>query len=53
LLTAAQPALLRRELKKALTLAHPDKWSAGQSAQELAHEVSIVLTRLYEHLEVR
>jgi hypothetical protein len=33
-------------LKHLLTVAHPDKWSAGQSALDLAHEITVVLTRL-------
>jgi hypothetical protein len=35
-------------LKHLLTVAHPDKWSAGQSALDLAHEITVVLTRLLE-----
>lgn len=34
--------ILVREL---LTIAHPDKWSQGQPATELAHELSVRLTK--------
>jgi hypothetical protein len=33
-------------LKKLLILAHPDKWSQGQPATQLAHEIAIVINDL-------
>jgi hypothetical protein len=38
-------------LKKLLTLAHPDKWSAGQLATALAHEITVVLNDVRTQLE--
>lgn len=35
-------------LKQLLTLCHPDKWSAGQPATALAHELSIAINALRE-----
>jgi septal ring factor EnvC (AmiA/AmiB activator) len=40
------PGLGREALTTLLTLAHPDKWSQGQPATELAHELSVVINRL-------
>jgi hypothetical protein len=37
---------LEPTLKKLLTLAHPDKWSQGQDASQLAHELSVVINSL-------
>jgi hypothetical protein len=37
---AADPSMLRRDLLK---LCHPDKWSQGQLATELAHEITVLL----------
>jgi hypothetical protein len=34
-----------------LTLAHPDKWSAGQPATALAHEITLALLEARQHLE--
>jgi hypothetical protein len=34
---------------KLLSLAHPDKWSQGQLATELAHELTLVLTEVRAH----
>ena len=31
------------DLTKSLQLAHPDKWSQGQPATQLAHEISVAL----------
>jgi len=36
----------QRLLKKLSSLCHPDKWSAGQSATELAHEMMVEINRL-------
>ena len=38
-------------LKHLLTLAHPDKWSQGQPATALAHELAVVLNDARAHLE--
>jgi uncharacterized small protein (DUF1192 family) len=35
-----------RQLKEVIALAHPDKWSAGQDATTLAHEVTVALNKL-------
>jgi hypothetical protein len=35
-------------LKALLFLAHPDKWSAGQPASALAHELAVTINRLRE-----
>ena len=37
---------LEPTLKKLLTIAHPDKWSQGQDATTLAHEITVVLNQL-------
>ena len=36
----ALPSWLSQELRRLLTIAHPDKWSQGQPATALAHEVA-------------
>src|SRR5262249_6220802 len=36
-------------LKQILALAHPDKWSQGQPATALAHELTIAVNRLRHH----
>jgi Topoisomerase DNA binding C4 zinc finger len=41
-----------RDLKNLLTLAHPDRWSQGQLAEELAHEMSVAINNLRKRLEV-
>ena len=43
---------LEPTLKQLLTLAHPDKWSQGQPATVLAHELSVALNALRERGEV-
>jgi ssDNA-binding Zn-finger/Zn-ribbon topoisomerase 1 len=45
--------LVRRELTQLLTLTHPDKWSAGQPAQALAHELTVALVDLRARLDGR
>jgi hypothetical protein len=40
--------LTDRQLKDVIALAHPDKWSAGQDATTLAHEVTVALNKLRE-----
>jgi hypothetical protein len=42
---------LLKELR--LVLAHPDKWSKGQPATELAHEITVQLNQLRTRLEVQ
>jgi hypothetical protein len=37
-------------LRQLLRIAHPDKWSQGQPATALAHEITIVLNRLREEV---
>ena len=41
--TATPAPTLEPTLKKLVTLCHPDKWSAGQLATALAHELTVVL----------
>jgi hypothetical protein len=41
-----QSGLARDHLTALLALAHPDKWAQGQPATELAHELSVVITKL-------
>jgi predicted nucleic acid-binding Zn-ribbon protein len=36
----------RDDLTTLLKLAHPDRWSQGQPAVELAHEISVVVNQL-------
>lgn len=45
---ASAPAALALEptLKRLLTIAHPDRWQRGQSAAELAHELTVTINRL-------
>jgi chromosome segregation ATPase len=38
-------------LKKLLTLAHPDKWSQGQPATALAHELTVLINDVRATLE--
>ena len=38
----------KADLTKLLTLAHPDKWSQGQPATALAHELSVVINQMRE-----
>jgi hypothetical protein len=42
----ARGGVSREELTHLLTLAHPDKWSQGQLATELAHELSVAVNQL-------
>jgi hypothetical protein len=49
----ATPPTLEPILKQLLTLAHPDKWSQGQPATELAHELAIAINATREHMEVQ
>jgi hypothetical protein len=42
---------LAEVLTRLLTLAHPDKWSQGQPATELAHELTIAINAARTHLE--
>ena len=52
--TAPLPDWLDRELKRLLTVGHPDKWSAGQDAVTLANEVASTINTLRQKLvEVR
>ena len=46
----ALPAWLDGALRTLLVHAHPDKWSAGQDATALAHEVSLQLNALRARL---
>ena len=50
---ATQPAAqsLDETLKKLLRMAHPDKWSQGQLATALAHEITVVLNDVRAQLE--
>ena len=41
------------DLKKLLPCAHPDKWSQGQPAAALAHELTVAINRLREGREVQ
>ncbi len=45
-------ALVDQELKKLIALAHPDRWSQGQAAAELAHEVALTLNAVRQRLGV-
>jgi hypothetical protein len=47
----AAPVDLAQTLVALLTLAHPDKWSQGQPATELAHEITIALNALRQQGE--
>jgi hypothetical protein len=38
--------LTDQTLKRLLVLAHPDRWSAGQPATELAHEMTVLINGL-------
>jgi hypothetical protein len=52
----AQPQLTaprKANLTKLLVLCHPDKWSQGQPATELAHELTVQLNAWRERLEGR
>ncbi len=44
--------LVDQELKKLIVLAHPDRWSQGQAAAELAHEVALTLNAVRQRLGV-
>jgi hypothetical protein len=46
-------AALEPMVKKLLTLCHPDKWSAGQPATALAHELTVVLNDVRTQLETQ
>ena len=37
---------LDSELRRLVTMAHPDKWSQGQLAQALAHDITVALNAL-------
>jgi len=43
---AQQEAPDQALLKRLLALAHPDKWSQGQPATELAHELSVAINAM-------
>ncbi len=45
------PAWLSLELRRLLTVCHPDKWAQGQPATALAHEAATALNALRERLE--
>jgi hypothetical protein len=47
---AALPDWLSSELRRLLALAHPDRWSAGQDAGTLAHEITVALVALRQRL---
>jgi hypothetical protein len=47
------PPLTRDDLKELLTVAHPDKWSQGQPATKLAHELTVAINRLRQHAEMQ
>ena len=40
-----------RDLTRLLALAHPDRWSQGQPATALAHELAVAIQQLREHQE--
>jgi hypothetical protein len=44
------PDWLSPELRRLLTMAHPDKWSQGQPATALAHEVAAAIHTLRQRL---
>jgi hypothetical protein len=48
----AAPVDLTHVLTRLLSLAHPDRWSQGQPATELAHEISVAVNGLRERLGV-
>jgi hypothetical protein len=50
--TPATPAT-DRVLKQLIRMAHPDKWSAGQPASALAHEITVALNAAREQVEGR
>jgi hypothetical protein len=52
LFAEAQPAL-GDALMRLLALAHPDRWSQGQPASALAHELVLTINRMREELEVQ
>jgi hypothetical protein len=47
------PVDLTHVLTKLLTLAHPNKWSQGQPATDLAHEIAVTVNGLRERLGVQ
>jgi hypothetical protein len=47
---AALPAWLPQALRQLLACAHPDKWSAGQDAATLAHELTVQVNALRQRL---
>ena len=47
---AALPPWLAQELRTLLTLVHPDRWSQGQPATALAHEVAVAVNGLRQRL---
>jgi hypothetical protein len=47
---AVVPTWLTQALRKLLALTHPDKWSAGQNATTLAHELTVELNALRHRL---
>ena len=47
---AALPSWLNQELRRRLTMAHPDKWSRGQPATALAHAVAAAVNALRQRL---
>lgn len=49
----AQPTLTREEVRQLILMAHPDKWSQGQPATTLAHELTVVLNSWRKRLEVQ
>jgi hypothetical protein len=50
---ADAPKDLAHVFTKLLTLAHPDKWSQGQPASVLAHELAIAINGIREQWEGR
>jgi hypothetical protein len=51
--TLGVPPLSRPDLTQLIALCHPDKWSQGQPATELAHEITVALNALRARSEVR
>ncbi len=48
--TRATPYALDRALRQLLALSHPDRWSVGQPATALAHEISVAVNGLRQRL---
>jgi hypothetical protein len=50
---SSRGSVSREALTRLLRLCHPDRWSQGQPATELAHEITVQLNQLRERGEVQ